>query len=140
MDTPDLLSRFETQTILVLGDVVLDENLSGDCSRLSPEAPVPVLKVESMRTNRVLGGAANTAANVASLGGKAILIGRTQGTAQYAHTAGELQTGARGLAAPVLGVDGLEASVGIVTLGDLDIETVAPRVVAAAAEVARRLS
>ena len=77
MDTPDLLSRFDTQTILVLGDVFLDEYLSGDCSRLSPEAPVPVLKVESMRTKRVLGGAANTAANVASLGGKAILIGLT---------------------------------------------------------------
>jgi DNA-binding IclR family transcriptional regulator len=72
--------------------------------------------------------------------GKAILLGRSGGSARYAQTSGELQTGARGLAAPVLGVDGLEASVGIVTLGDLDVEVVAPRVVAAAAEVARRLS
>lgn len=75
MDTPTLLSRFDAQTILVLGDVFLDEYLSGDCSRLSPEAPVPVLKVEALRTRRVLGGAANTAANVASLGGKAVLVG-----------------------------------------------------------------
>jgi len=59
----------------VLGDVFLDEFVSGDCSRLSPEAPVPVLKVDDARTRRVLGGAANTAANVASLGAKAVLIG-----------------------------------------------------------------
>jgi DNA-binding IclR family transcriptional regulator len=72
--------------------------------------------------------------------GKAILIGRNRGSARYAQTAGELQAGAKGLAAPVLGVDGLEASVGIVTLGELDTEAVAPRVLEAAAEVSRRLS
>lgn len=71
--------------------------------------------------------------------GKAILIGRIGGTSRYAQTSGELQPGARGLAAPVLGVEGLEASVGIVTLGELETAVVAPRVVAAAAEVARRL-
>lgn len=75
MDTSELLSRFPAQNILVLGDVFLDEFLSGDCSRLSPEAPVPVLRIDAGKTKRVLGGAANTAANVASLGGKAILIG-----------------------------------------------------------------
>ncbi len=72
--------------------------------------------------------------------GKAILLGRDGGTARFAQTEGELQTGAKGLAAPVLGVEGLEASVGIVTLGELDTGLVAPRVVEAAAEVARRLS
>ena len=75
MDATELLNRFSSQTILVLGDVFLDEFLSGDCSRLSPEAPVPVLKVDEQKTRRVLGGAANTAANVASLGAKAVLIG-----------------------------------------------------------------
>lgn len=75
MDT--LLDKFDSQSILVLGDVFIDEYVSGDCSRLSPEAPVPVLRVEPLATRRVLGGAANTAANVASLGGKAILIGLT---------------------------------------------------------------
>ena len=55
-------------------------------------------------------------------------------------TTGELQAGARGLAAPVLGVDGLAASVGIVTLADIDVDDVAPQVLAAAAEVATRLS
>src|SRR5690606_8240797 len=77
METTELLSRFPSQTVLVLGDVFLDEFLSGDCSRLSPEAPVPVLKVDELKTRRVLGGAANTAANVASLGGRASLIGIT---------------------------------------------------------------
>lgn len=75
METAELLSRFPSRSVLVLGDVFLDEFVSGDCSRLSPEAPVPVLKVDDARTRRVLGGAANTAANVASLGAKAVLIG-----------------------------------------------------------------
>ena len=73
--------------------------------------------------------------------GKAILLGRDPGSAAYAVTEGELQAGARGLAAPVRGVEGLEASVGIVTLGsDLDTDRIAPLVFAAAAEVAARLS
>jgi DNA-binding IclR family transcriptional regulator len=77
--------------------------------------------------------------------GRAILLGRRidGGEAvseQVVLTEGELQSGARGLAAPVLGVEGLEASVGIVTLGDLDPAVVGPRVASAAAEVARRLS
>jgi DNA-binding IclR family transcriptional regulator len=58
----------------------------------------------------------------------------------YAVTSGELQTGARGLAAPVRGVEGLRASVGIVTLdGAIDEEVVAPQVIAAAREVGERL-
>ena len=69
-------------------------------------------------------------------------IGLLDGTgAAYAVTIGELQSGARGLAAPVLGVDGLRASVGIVTLDEtIDEEVVAPQVIAAAREVAERLS
>lgn len=72
--------------------------------------------------------------------GRAILLGRAPDPSGYVETAGELQAGARGVAAPLLGVDGLEASVGIVTLGDLDAAAIGPQVVAAAAEVARRLS
>ncbi|GEP35345.1 transcriptional regulator [Nocardioides szechwanensis] len=71
--------------------------------------------------------------------GKAILAGRAGESTPYVLTVGELQTGARGLAAPVLGVEGLEASVGIVTLGDLDEEGVGPQVVEVAARVAERL-
>ena len=66
------VAGFKHRRVLVLGDAMLDEYLLGDCSRISPEAPVPVLKVNSSR--RVLGGAANTAANVVSLGGHATLI------------------------------------------------------------------
>lgn len=72
--------------------------------------------------------------------GKAILAGRDPDGPEFVVTAGELQTGAQGIAAPVRGVEGLEASVGIVTLDDLDSATVAPQVAAAAAEVAARLS
>lgn len=67
-----LVSGFKHRRVLVLGDAILDEYLLGDCSRISPEAPVPILKVT--RCRRVLGGAANTAANVVSLGGRATLI------------------------------------------------------------------
>lgn len=77
--------------------------------------------------------------------GRAILLGRDIASGgrpdhRFVQTMGELQAGARGLASPVLGVDGLEASVGIVTLGDLDVPVVGPKVTAAAREVARRLS
>ncbi len=71
--------------------------------------------------------------------GKAILLGREAGSAPYAVTAGELQAGARGVAAPVRGVEGLEASLGIVTLGELDVDAIGPVVAAAAADLAARL-
>ncbi len=74
--------------------------------------------------------------------GRAILLGRRPGAAgarPIAVTEGELQPGARGLATPVLGIEGLEASIGIVTIGDIDADLVAPRVLRAAAEVAARL-
>jgi D-beta-D-heptose 7-phosphate kinase/D-beta-D-heptose 1-phosphate adenosyltransferase len=66
------VADFRNRRVVVLGDAILDEYLLGDCSRISPEAPVPVLKVNRVR--RVLGGAANTAANVVSLGGHATLV------------------------------------------------------------------
>ena len=62
------------------------------------------------------------------------------GESSYAVTSGELQSGARGLAAPVRGVEGLRASVGVVTLEDsIDEDVVAPLVIAAATAVAERL-
>jgi DNA-binding IclR family transcriptional regulator len=72
--------------------------------------------------------------------GKAILAGRDPRGPMYVATSGELQAGAEGVAAPVRGIDGLEASVGIVTLDAIDVDDVGPRVAAAAAEVASRLS
>jgi len=74
--------------------------------------------------------------------GRAIALLRAgDDAAPYAVGVGELHSGAHGLAAPVRGVPGLEASLGIVTLGTgVDESVVAPRVLAAAREVARRLS
>ena len=72
--------------------------------------------------------------------GKAILLGRADDGAAYAVTTGELQAGAHGLAAPVRGVPGLEASLGIVTLADFDADAIGPQVQRAAAELAARLS
>ena len=72
--------------------------------------------------------------------GRAILLGRDGQAGEYAVTTGELQPGAKGLAAPVSGVAGLEASVGIVTIGPLDVERIAPEVTRAARDLAAHLS
>ncbi len=69
----DLLARFRDCPVLVVGDLMLDEYLWGHVNRISPEAPVPVVEVH--RRSFTAGGAANTAANVAGLGGSAILAG-----------------------------------------------------------------
>lgn len=58
--------------VLVVGDVMLDRYWHGDVSRLSPEAPVPVVKVE--RSEERPGGAANVARNIAALGARATLL------------------------------------------------------------------
>jgi D-beta-D-heptose 7-phosphate kinase / D-beta-D-heptose 1-phosphate adenosyltransferase len=65
--------RFGEARVLVLGDVMLDRYVSGSASRLSPEAPIPVLRPSTRRVT--LGGAANVARNVVVLGGQATLIG-----------------------------------------------------------------
>ncbi len=57
----DLLDRFSQQRILVVGDVMLDWFIWGAVSRISPEAPVPVVDVQ--RESRYPGGAANVARN-----------------------------------------------------------------------------
>ena len=58
--------------VLVVGDVMLDRYWFGNVSRISPEAPVPVVHVQ--RTEERPGGAANVARNIASMGGKATLL------------------------------------------------------------------
>ncbi len=68
-----LVDRFRDQGILVVGDVMLDRFLVGRVTRISPEAPVPVV-AHDHDTYRI-GGAANVAANVAALGGTARLVG-----------------------------------------------------------------
>ncbi len=66
------LGEFEGQKILILGDVGLDEYVLGEVRRISPEAPVPVLEVESQDFR--LGLAANVAQNVKALGGEPFLV------------------------------------------------------------------
>jgi D-beta-D-heptose 7-phosphate kinase/D-beta-D-heptose 1-phosphate adenosyltransferase len=63
---------FSKTNVLIVGDVMLDRYWWGSVSRISPEAPVPVVNLES--TTLVVGGAANVAANVAGLGAKPYLV------------------------------------------------------------------
>jgi DNA-binding IclR family transcriptional regulator len=71
--------------------------------------------------------------------GRAILLLREEGGPAYVATSGELEPGARGLAAPVRGVSGLEASIGVVTLVDMDVATIGPLVTEAAERLASHL-
>jgi D-beta-D-heptose 7-phosphate kinase/D-beta-D-heptose 1-phosphate adenosyltransferase len=68
----EIIERFPSIHILVIGDVILDHYIFGDVSRISPEAPVPVVEVKEERFR--LGGAANTVANIRSLGGQVDVV------------------------------------------------------------------
>jgi rfaE bifunctional protein kinase chain/domain len=74
---PDILIRavqnFRNKRILVFGDLMLDRFVFGSVSRISPEAPVPVVEIRTENTS--LGGAANVAANIWSLGGIPVPLG-----------------------------------------------------------------
>jgi rfaE bifunctional protein kinase chain/domain len=116
-----LLRALRRQRVLVVGDVMLDEFLWGSASRLSPEAPVPVVRVT--RQTFHLGGAGNVAANVRALGGQAVLVG----------VVGDDEAGRRlraALAAP--GVDD-----GLVTAADARPTTVKTRIIAQHQQVVR---
>jgi rfaE bifunctional protein kinase chain/domain len=69
----DLVERFAGLPVLVVGDVMLDRFIVGRVTRISPEAPVPVVQFQSEHVR--LGGAANVAHNIAALGGRASLVG-----------------------------------------------------------------
>lgn len=90
-----------TKDILVIGDVMLDQYLSGSTDRLSPEAPVPVVKIDSQFS--VLGGAANVANNLAALGANVSLLG-VVGRDDNARIVNELLD-AKGIANQLLDVD-----------------------------------
>ena len=68
-----LLDRMAGRRVAVVGDVMLDEFLWGRVARISPEAPVPVVEIASQSFH--LGGAANVASNVRSLGGRSAVAG-----------------------------------------------------------------
>jgi rfaE bifunctional protein kinase chain/domain len=69
------LPKFERAGVMVVGDVMLDRYWYGPTSRISPEAPVPVVKVDTIEERP--GGAANVAMNIASLGAHSRLVGLT---------------------------------------------------------------
>lgn len=67
------IPNFSAARVLVIGDVMLDRNWEGATKRISPEAPVPVVNIETQ--SACAGGAANVAMNIAALGGKVSLCG-----------------------------------------------------------------
>jgi D-beta-D-heptose 7-phosphate kinase/D-beta-D-heptose 1-phosphate adenosyltransferase len=67
------LADLTGQTVLVVGDLMLDEFVYGEVSRISPEAPTPVIAVK--RTELMIGGAGNVARNLVALGARCIFVG-----------------------------------------------------------------
>jgi len=72
-DFDALSNALPRQTVLCVGDLMLDEFVYGDISRISPEAPAPVIAVQ--RSESAVGGAGNVARNIAALGARCIFVG-----------------------------------------------------------------
>jgi D-beta-D-heptose 7-phosphate kinase/D-beta-D-heptose 1-phosphate adenosyltransferase len=68
-----ILEAIQGRSVLVLGDLMLDEYIFGEVSRISPEAPVPIVRITGERWT--LGGAANVASNLKTLGAEPLLVG-----------------------------------------------------------------
>lgn len=117
----EILAGLPGLRIAVVGDLMVDRFLWGHCSRISPEAPVPVVRLE--RESHKLGGAANVAANLHALGVRASLVGLCGDDA----TAGDLRR--------LLADLGLEAG-GLVTDPDRPT-TVKTRIIAQNQQVVR---
>lgn len=75
----DWIDRLGDSRVLVVGDVMLDRFVRGRVERISPEAPIPIVRVGS--EEQMLGGAGNVARNAAALGAKAVLVGLIGGDA-----------------------------------------------------------
>src|ERR1700726_4311109 len=72
-DFEDALKLISRQTVLCVGDLMLDDFVYGDVTRISPEAPTPVLAVRYSEI--AIGGAGNVARNIAGLGARCIFVG-----------------------------------------------------------------
>jgi D-beta-D-heptose 7-phosphate kinase/D-beta-D-heptose 1-phosphate adenosyltransferase len=72
-DFEQQITGLRQQTVLCIGDLMLDDFIYGDVSRISPEAPAPVIAVR--RSEMVVGGAGNVARNIASLGARCLFVG-----------------------------------------------------------------
>lgn len=77
------LEHFSRMRVLIIGDVMIDEYLTGDADRISPEAPVPVVRIEGEKL--LVGGAGNVARNITALGGQAFLVG-VRGSDRFGRT------------------------------------------------------
>src|SRR5262245_28977227 len=98
---PAIVQRFEGVQVLVAGDVMLDRFIVGRVTRISPEAPVPIVRFESEYVR--LGGAANVAHNLSVLGARVSLVGIVGNDA--AAAALRAQLAAAGIVADGLVVD-----------------------------------
>lgn len=103
----NLTADFTGARVLVVGDVMLDRYHCGISTRISPEAPVPVVKVDELQEHA--GGAANVAVNLASLGSRAYVLGLT-GTGDNARRLRELLDAA-GVEHRLIGVEGERTTV-----------------------------
>jgi D-beta-D-heptose 7-phosphate kinase / D-beta-D-heptose 1-phosphate adenosyltransferase len=88
---PKTLPSFANTSVLVVGDIMLDRYWFGETGRISPEAPVPIVNIQS--TDNRPGGAANVALNIAALEAKVTLLGIT-GDDEAAHTLDQQLTAA----------------------------------------------
>ncbi len=95
--------NFSNIHVLCVGDVMLDRFVQCDMERISPEAPVPILRLRG--TREMLGGAGNVASNVAALGGTAVLAGLA-GTDAAGDAVRRLLGGVRGLVSAVVDTPG----------------------------------
>jgi D-beta-D-heptose 7-phosphate kinase/D-beta-D-heptose 1-phosphate adenosyltransferase len=86
----NVLDRLGDARIAIVGDVMLDLYMQGDVERISPEAPVPVIRLMSERA--IAGGAANVAANAASLGARVNLVGLAGDDEGFRRLAANLAT------------------------------------------------
>ena len=102
-----IVRRFPRARLLVVGDIMLDQFIWGRVSRISPEAPVPVVQVSHESVH--LGGAANVAANIRALGGQAAVVG-VVGADAYGRRA------LRELASIGVGVTGVMRAAGYATI------------------------
>ncbi len=92
------LDRFDSLRVLVVGDLLLDEYRLGDVDRVSPEAPVPIVRIRSERT--ALGGAGNVVRGLVALGARASLVapvGRDREGERAIELLGELGVSSSGL-------------------------------------------
>ena len=91
-----LVDRLADAHVLCVGDVMLDHFVRGTVERISPEAPIPVLRVDETRSDSMLGGVGNVASNVAALGGRAVLVA-VVGQDESGHILGRIARGIAGV-------------------------------------------